>query len=56
MKGPSNVGKKHHAVKSNLFINMMTFVKHFPLGVPITTFRFRPVPVFLEFYVPLFFL
>ena len=51
-KGSNNVTKKHHAVKSNPYIDMITFIRHFPLIVSVPAFRFRSVPVFLEFYLP----
>ena len=31
---------------------MITFIRHFPLVVSVPAFRFRSVPVFLEFYLP----
>jgi len=31
---------------------MITFIKHFPLVVPISVFRFHPIPIFLKFYLP----
>ena len=31
----NNVTKKHHAVKHNLYINMISFIRHFPLIVPV---------------------
>ena len=43
--------KKHHAVQSNLHIDMITFIRHFSLIVPIPAFCFCPIPIFLEFYL-----
>ena len=33
---------------------MITFIRHFPLVVSVPAFRFRSVPVFLEFYLSAF--
>ena len=47
----NNAAKKHCAIKSNLYNGMMTFIRNFLLSNPISAFRSRPVPVFLEFYL-----
>jgi len=44
---------QNHAVKSNLYNKMVSFIKHFLLVFPILSFRFHSVPVFLEFYLTL---
>ena len=31
---------------------MITFIRHFPLVVSVPAFRFRSIPIFLEFYLP----
>ena len=45
-EGSKNLTKKHHAIKSNPYIDMITFIGNFPLVFP--------VPIFLEFLLTLF--
>jgi len=51
-KGPAVLQRKHYAVKPNLYIDLTSFIRHFPLVVPISAFCSRPVLVFLGFYLP----
>ena len=39
-EGSNNATKKHCAAKSNLYIHMITFIRHFPLVVPIIGLKF----------------
>jgi len=54
VEGSNNVTKKHHAIEYNVHVDIITVIWHFLLVVPIPAFCFRPINVFLEFYLPLY--
>ena len=45
-EGFNNVVVKHHAVKPNLYTDIISL-----LVIPIPAFLSRPIPVFLKFYL-----
>jgi len=45
-----NVTNNHHAINSNVSVDIITFIRHFLLVASIPAICFHPIP--LEFYLP----